>query len=86
MGGAALHKGNIAEMKTGEGKTLVSTLPAYLNALSGKGVVEKVYVSELGFLMLRIDNLDGTFTTYNLGKHNVEDNIFSNQLICLKKL
>ena len=38
MGGAALHKGNIAEMKTGEGKTLVSTLPAYLNSLSGKGV------------------------------------------------
>ena len=38
MGGAALHLGNVAEMKTGEGKTLVSTLPAYLNALSGKGV------------------------------------------------
>ena len=38
MGGAALHLGNIAEMKTGEGKTLVSTLPAYLNALPGKGV------------------------------------------------
>jgi preprotein translocase subunit SecA len=38
MGGAALHRGNIAEMRTGEGKTLVSTLPAYLNALSGKGV------------------------------------------------
>ncbi|MBZ2196383.1 preprotein translocase subunit SecA [Occultella gossypii] len=38
MGGAALHHGNIAEMKTGEGKTLVATLPAYLNALSGKGV------------------------------------------------
>ncbi|HSY15453.1 MAG TPA: preprotein translocase subunit SecA, partial [Jatrophihabitantaceae bacterium] len=38
MGGAALHLGNIAEMKTGEGKTLVSTLPAYLNALSGDGV------------------------------------------------
>ncbi len=38
MGGAALHFGNIAEMKTGEGKTLVSTLPAYLNALSGNGV------------------------------------------------
>ena len=38
MGGAALHKGNIAEMRTGEGKTLVSTLPAYLNALTGKGV------------------------------------------------
>src|SRR5690606_11213215 len=37
-GGAALHFGWVAEMKTGEGKTLVSTLPAYLNALSGKGV------------------------------------------------
>jgi preprotein translocase subunit SecA len=38
LGGAALHLGNIAEMKTGEGKTLVSTLPAYLNALAGEGV------------------------------------------------
>ena len=38
LGGAALHLGNIAEMKPGEGKTLVATLPAYLNALSGKGV------------------------------------------------
>lgn len=38
MGGAALHWGNIAEMKTGEGKTLVATLPTYLNALEGKGV------------------------------------------------
>ena len=38
MGGAALHFGWVAEMKTGEGKTLVSTLPAYLNGLTGKGV------------------------------------------------
>jgi preprotein translocase subunit SecA len=38
MGGAALHLGNVAEMKTGEGKTLTSVLPAYLNALSGDGV------------------------------------------------
>lgn len=38
VGGIALHEGNIAEMPTGEGKTLVATLPAYLNALSGKGV------------------------------------------------
>ena len=38
MGGVFLHEGKISEMKTGEGKTLVSTLPAYLNALSGKGV------------------------------------------------
>ena len=38
MGGANLHNGNISEMKTGEGKTLVATLPAYLNAIAGKGV------------------------------------------------
>ena len=38
MGGAALHRGNIAEMRTGEGKTLVATLPSYLNALTGRGV------------------------------------------------
>ena len=37
-GGLILHKGKIAEMKTGEGKTLVSTLPAYLNSITGKGV------------------------------------------------
>src|SRR3954451_17932500 len=38
IGGMVLHKGRIAEMKTGEGKTLVATLPCYLNALAGKGV------------------------------------------------
>ena len=38
IGGFAIHYGNIAEMKTGEGKTLTSTMPAYLNALSGDGV------------------------------------------------
>src|ERR1022692_4827764 len=38
MGGAAMHMGNIAEMKTGEGKTLTGVLPAYLNALAGQGV------------------------------------------------
>src|SRR5699024_8640846 len=38
IGAVALHEGNIAEMKTGEGKTLASTMPAYLNALSGEGV------------------------------------------------
>jgi len=38
VGGIALHQGKIAEMRTGEGKTLVATLPSYLNALSGKGV------------------------------------------------
>lgn len=38
IGGMVLHSGRIAEMATGEGKTLVATLPTYLNALSGKGV------------------------------------------------
>ncbi|NAP01468.1 preprotein translocase subunit SecA, partial [Halomonas sp. MG34] len=38
MGAMTLHEGNISEMKTGEGKTLASTMPAYLNAISGKGV------------------------------------------------
>src|SRR4029079_8527860 len=38
IGGCVLHQGKISEMKTGEGKTLVATLPAYLNALEGKGV------------------------------------------------
>src|SRR5262249_14233775 len=38
MGGMVLHRGGIAEMKTGEGKTLVATLPVYLNAIGGKGV------------------------------------------------
>ncbi len=38
IGGVALHQGRIAEMRTGEGKTLVSTLPAYLNGLTGRGV------------------------------------------------
>ena len=63
MGGAALHLGNIAEMKTGEGKTLVSTLPAYLNALSGKGVhiitVNDYLASYQGELMGRIHNFLG---------------------------
>ncbi len=38
MGGIVLHHGRVAEMKTGEGKTLVATLPSYLNGLTGKGV------------------------------------------------
>jgi len=47
----------------------------------GLGEIEKVYISELGFLMLRIDNLDGTYTTYNLGKHNTSNNIFSKEIL-----
>jgi preprotein translocase subunit SecA len=63
MGGAALHFGYIAEMKTGEGKTLVSTLPAYLNAISGKGVhiitVNDYLASYQGELMGRVHNFLG---------------------------
>ena len=49
IGGMALHQGSIAEMRTGEGKTLVATLPAYLNGLSGKGVhvvLSLIHISE----------------------------------------
>ena len=45
VGGMVLHDGKIAEMRTGEGKTLVSVLPAYLNALSGKGVHVRLLVA-----------------------------------------
>ena len=51
IGGAVLHRGQIAEMKTGEGKTLVATLPLYLNALTGRGahlVTPNDYLSKLG--------------------------------------
>ena len=47
----------------------------------GTGEIENVYVSDLGFLMLKINNLEGTYTTYNLGKHNIESNIFTNQIV-----
>ena len=47
----------------------------------GTGEIEKIYVSDLGFLMLKIDNLNGTYITYNLGKHNVESNIFTNKIV-----
>ena len=54
-----------------------------VNILTPKGIgeIENTYVSDLGFLMLRINNLDGTYTTYNLGKHNVDVNIFTNQIV-----
>ena len=58
LGGMVLHQGRIAEMKTGEGKTLVATLPAYLNGLTGKGVhvitvndyLAKTQMEEMGVL------------------------------------
>ncbi len=56
VGGMVLHKGMIAEMKTGEGKTLVATLPVYLNALAGKGV-HVVTVND--YLAKRDSRMDG---------------------------
>ncbi|GAA2515992.1 protein translocase subunit secA [Rarobacter incanus] len=74
MGGAALHQGNIAEMKTGEGKTLVATLPAYLNALSGKGVhiiTVNDYLAEYqSELMGRVFRFLGLTTGCILSKQN----------------
>ena len=47
----------------------------------GLGTVEKIYVSELGYLMLRIYFENGTFTTYNLGIHNPENNMFTDKIM-----
>jgi len=58
MGGAALHMGNIAEMKTGEGKTLTAVLPAYLNALTGKGVHVVTVNDYLAKRDFRVDGAD----------------------------
>ena len=47
----------------------------------GLGEVDKIYVSELGYLMLRIYFENGTFTTYNLGKHDPENNMFTDKIM-----
>jgi hypothetical protein len=47
----------------------------------GLGTVDKIYVSELGYLMLRIYFENGTFTTYNLGKHDPENNMFTDKIM-----
>lgn len=44
------------------------------------GKINEIYVSPLDFLMIKLDNLDGTYTTYNLGKYEPNNNIFTNQL------
>ena len=76
MGGAALHEGNIAEMKTGEGKTLVATLPSYLNALTGKGVhvvtVNDYLAGYQSELMGRVHRFLGLTTGCILGGQNPE--------------
>ena len=74
MGGAALHLGNVAEMKTGEGKTLVATLPSYLNALTGKGVhvitVNDYLASYQSELMGRVHRMLGLETGCILASMN----------------
>ena len=74
MGGAALHLGNIAEMKTGEGKTLVATLPAYLNAIAGRGVhvvtVNDFLAQYQSDLMSRVFRALGMTTGCILGGQN----------------
>ena len=76
MGGAALHFGNIAEMKTGEGKTLVATLPAYLNAIAGRGVhviTTNDYLAQYqGELMGRVFRALGMSTGIILSGQNPE--------------
>lgn len=51
----------------------------------GVGELNKIYISELGFLMLKISFDNGTFITYNLGKHNIEDNIFTDKIMQYEK-
>jgi hypothetical protein len=52
-----------------------------INTPNGIGELENVYVSELGFLMVKIYFKNGTFTTYNLGKYDENDNIFTNKML-----
>jgi preprotein translocase subunit SecA len=77
IGGMVLHSGRIAEMKTGEGKTLVGTLPVYLNALAGKGVhliTVNDYLATVGRdLMGKIYNFLGMTVGLNLAQMSHED-------------
>ncbi|MGB2992266.1 MAG: DEAD/DEAH box helicase, partial [Paenisporosarcina sp.] len=76
-GAAALHEGNIAEMKTGEGKTLTSTLPVYLNAITGKGVhvvtVNEYLASRDAEEMGKLYNFLGLTVGLNLNSLNKDE-------------
>src|SRR3954451_4539981 len=77
MGGISLHEGNISEMKTGEGKTLTSTMPVYLNALTGKGVhvvtVNEYLASRDASEMGQLYNFLGLTVGLNLNGLSKED-------------
>jgi len=47
----------------------------------GFGEIDKIYVSELGFLMVKVSYENGTYTTYNFGKHDVNNNMFTNEML-----
>jgi len=51
-----------------------------INTPKGVGQIENLYVSELGFLMVRVYFDNGTYTTYNMGKHDIQNNLITNQL------
>jgi hypothetical protein len=51
-----------------------------INTPKGVGQIEKLYVSDLGFLMVRVYFDNGTYTTYNMGKHDIQNNLITNQL------
>lgn len=57
----------------------VSNLPI-INTPKGLGKLDRIYISELGFLMIKIELEDGCYIGYNLGKHDPTDNIFSNEI------
>ena len=77
MGGIALHNGDIAEMKTGEGKTLTATMPVYLNALTGRGVhvitVNEYLSSVQSEEMALLYNFLGLTVGLNLNSKNAEE-------------
>lgn len=79
LGGIVLHQGRIAEMKTGEGKTLVATLPVYLNALTGKGVhvvtVNDYLAKRDSEWMGKLYNFLGLTVGVNLSLHGIEDTV-----------
>jgi hypothetical protein len=51
-----------------------------INTPKGVGQIEKLYLSDLGFLMVRVYFDNGTYTTYNMGKHDIQNNLITNQL------
>ena len=79
MGGIAIHKGDIAEMRTGEGKTLTATMPTYLNALAGRGVhvitVNEYLSSVQSEEMAELYNFLGLTVGLNLNSKTTEENV-----------